>query len=479
MISFLVGILFAWIFNEGVKVDFIFIGFVGLMAFLGFLKANMNFRLVFFVVFCGLIFGVFRFLISIDANGNNISNFVGERVFKGCVNEEPAVFNDKVKYYVFVDYLVDEGINVPVSGKILINNFKYPIYEYGDCFIFKGKIQRPQRIDDFEYDKYLERFGIFSMSYYPEFVKLKEKKANIVFKNIYKLKNFLQHKIEDGYSEPYSSFLNGLLLGIRKGIPEGLSLKFNICGLSHIVAISGYNITLVICFIFGIFSFLEKKRKIILSILFVISFVLLVGMSSAVLRSGIMGIIFLLSQFFKRQYFVFLSIILSAFFMNLVNPKILIYDIGFQLSFFATIGIIYFPDILKKYFCLVPEKFGIRDTLLLTICAQILVLPIIINNFGTLSLVSPFSNVFVLPFIPLIMIFGAVGLGFSIVLPNIFNIFAIVNYVFLKIVLLLIDFFSKFKFINIELPKYGLLFGVFYYFFLFEVFKKFFIKKEV
>ncbi|MBU1956882.1 ComEC/Rec2 family competence protein, partial [bacterium] len=208
------------------------------------------------------------------------------------------------------------------------------------------------------------------------------------------------------FAEPHGSFMAGLLLGSRKGIPEHLMQSFNTTGLTHIIAISGYNITLVIVVISGLFGFLSRRWKVFACSFFIIIFVIMVGASAAVVRAAIMGVISLIALFFGRQYFVIIGLFGAAFFMNLWNPKILVYDIGFQLSFLATFGIVVFADRIERYFRWMPSFFGMREAVLMTLSAQILALPVIILNFGRLSVVSPIANVFVLPLIPLAMLFG-------------------------------------------------------------------------
>jgi competence protein ComEC len=243
----------------------------------------------------------------------------------------------------------------------------------------------------------------------------------------------------------------GLLLGSRKGIPDYLMQKFNITGLTHIIAISGYNITLVIVIIGGIFGFLSRKLKVVFSILFVFIFTVTVGASAAVVRAAIMGIISLISIWYGRTYFVVLGLFCAAFFMNLWNPKILVYDVGFQLSFLATFGLIFLSDGLKKYVKFLPEMFAIRESFAMTLSAQVFALPIILLNFGRLSLISPIANVFVLPFIPFAMFFGFFGVFFGYFSDILGNLVGFIGYLILKFIIGLVDFFASLKYASISL----------------------------
>ena len=183
------------------------------------------------------------------------------------------------------------------------------------------------------------------------------------------------------------------------------------------MAISGYNITIVIAFVGALLGFLPKRKQIVFASVFVVLFTVFVGASAAVVRASIMGIIALCAVWFGRKSYVDQAMLMAAFLMNLVNPKILVYDVGFQLSFAATLGLIYVSPLLeawveKKFprlFRAIPEGFCIRESLFLTCSAQVTALPIILLNFEQLSLVSPVANMFVAVLIPWAMLlsFGA------------------------------------------------------------------------
>ncbi|MBT4056494.1 ComEC/Rec2 family competence protein, partial [Candidatus Peregrinibacteria bacterium] len=265
-------------------------------------------------------------------------------------------------------------------------------------------------------------------------------------------KGVFENRLGRLFPEPYSSLMAGLLLGSRKGIPADLMEDFNKTGLTHIVAISGYNITLVIIVVFGLFGFLTRKVRVVMATIFVVVFVILVGASSAVVRAGIMGIISLFAVYFGRKGEIYVSILLAAFLMNLWNPKIAVIDIGFQLSFLATLGLVYVspwlekaPGLLGKILGKVPRFFLIRENFVLTLSAQVFTLPVILKSFGRISLLCPISNVFVLPFIPFAMIFGFLAVVGSFVVEGVGEGFAFVGYCFLDLIFFLVRFFAGFS----------------------------------
>lgn len=267
-------------------------------------------------------------------------------------------------------------------------------------------------------------------------------------------------QLADVFSEPYNGFVSGLLLGNRSEISPDLMQDFNTVGLTHIIAISGYNITLVISMVCGLFSFLSRKKRVIFSIIFVICFVVLVGSSASVVRAAVMGIIGLVAVYFGRVYVASVSLIASAFFMNLWNPRLLVYDVGFELSVLATAGLVYVSafvseHFVNRYFKFLPEFAGIRESFSMTLSAQIFVLPLIVFYFGRLSLVSPIANLIVLPFIPWIMLFGFLSGLANFASGWLGDFFGFTAYVLMKFIIFVIGLFADLPFAELKIGWFG------------------------
>jgi len=225
-------------------------------------------------------------------------------------------------------------------------------------------------------------------------------------KKIYDIKNFFSDRLYENFTEPYSSFVAGLILGLRKGIPDEVMADFDELGLTHIVAISGYNVTLVIVAVFSVLSFLKRKVRILFAIVFVVLFTLLVGAGSSVVRASCMGIVGLVAVYFGRSKSAFRILIITAFLMSFWNPFLPIYDSGFQLSFLSTAGLIIASPFMTRVFKRFPSIFFIKENLQTTFAAQAFTLPLIIKLFGRFSILCPIANIAVLPFVPVIMILG-------------------------------------------------------------------------
>lgn len=383
---------------------------------------------------------------------NDVRNIQGSGVveFYACLSEEPDVRENKVMYTVSDVVLGSEISRDKIfQGKILVSAPKYPLFAYGDVVKVVGKVENPKSSYDFAYDKYLAMQKIYSIVNSAKVYSINEKCGSLFFKVLYELKGIFKTKIEKIFPEPYASFIEGLLLGVRSGIPKNISDDFKTVGLTHIIAISGYNITLVITAVTLMFGFLSRRKRVIVTVFFIVVFVLLVGAGSSVVRAGVMGCISLFAMYFGRKGNVSVSIIVSALLMCLFNPLILVYDAGFQLSFLATIGLVYvLPKIEKiggflgKFLSKIPKTFCMRENLMMTLSAQSLTLPVILKSFGRFSLVCPLANIVILPFIPIVMMLSFCALILSLLSEFTGKIVGFMNYVVLEIVFFFVRCFA-------------------------------------
>ena len=207
---------------------------------------------------------------------------------------------------------------------------------------------------------------------------------------------------------PYAAFLKGILLGSRSSIPSWLLDAFQATGVTHIIALSGFNISIIADTISRVLRrFYVSPRGTFWISLFVITlFTLMVGASSSIVRASLMGILVLLAAKEGRRYQGPNALVFVGALMVLHNPAILRFDVAFQLSFLATAGLLFVAPRLGPTFHFLPEFFGFRTNMVTTLAAQIMVLPLLLYYFGGVSLVSPFTNILILSFMPLTMLFG-------------------------------------------------------------------------
>lgn len=329
---------------------------------------------------------------------------------EGIVVDEPDRRPLHTKYTVEVDTI--DSVE-DVHGKVLVSDYRnFPLYEYGDRVSIRGLLERPEPIEDFRYDHYLARYGIYAVIYRANILALSSQLSFLqkIKRSLYTFKVITEDRLNSLYPEPHASFMAGLLTGSRKGIPEDTMEDFNTTGLTHIIAISGYNITIVIAVIAGALFWLQPHQRLIPSIGAIILFTVFVGASAAVVRAAIMGILGLIALHVNRLQNIRLTILWTAFFMVVWNPKILWYDAGFQLSFLAVLGLVECAPLLDPLFTRIPNTLGLRESLQMTIAAQLSAVPLIVVLFGRVSLIAPIANVLVAPAIPFAMLFGTLSI---------------------------------------------------------------------
>ena len=299
--------------------------------------------------------------------------------------------------------------SAPVSGKLLILLSKEERAAYGDTITTTCLLEAPQPIDDFLYDKYLSRFGMYSICAFPKSVSITKAHEESVLKRLFSFRSYMEQNIDRALPEPESSLLKGILLGDKKGLGTELTEVFRRTGLSHIVALSGFNISILVGLFLALGPYLLLSRR---QLFFAISiaivlFVIMTGASPSVVRAGIMGWIILLSYEARRLPDAINILLVVALAMVAVNPKILVWDVGWQLSFLATYAMIAIVPRLQYRFRDVAPLYGIRDTSIVTVSAVIITAPLVVWQFGGISLMALPANILILPAIPLVMSFGA------------------------------------------------------------------------
>ncbi len=401
------------------EISFFIAYLILLLALLCFMLFKTNkYFLVLGILALSLFLGLWRYQAALPKISEaKIYFYNGQQVeFKGLISQEPDQREDKVRLEITSQEIKINDNWQSISGKVLITNFLYPQYDYGDQLQITCYLQKPEKIEDFDYGQYLARYDIYSLCYYPKISLLKKNQGNFILANIYKFKNYFVGKINQILPEPQASFLAGILIGAKKSIPTDLQAVFSQTGTTHIIAVSGYNVTIIAAFLLLLAKNLGlgRKKAFWLIIGLLIIFAIMTGLQASIIRASIMGILVLLASYLGRLSKIKNALVLTAAVMLLINPKILVFDLGFQLSFLATLGLIYLNPILIKLTKIENCKLKIvkiifGDYLLTTLSAIIMTTPLILYNFGKISLVAPLANILILPFIPLAMLLGFIS----------------------------------------------------------------------
>lgn len=404
-----------------------------------------------------LFLGILRYEASIAEVNQDAIQFYNDReeTFVGVVMAEPDERSDQTKLKVKSEKLkVNDGWR-KVDGSVLVNAKLYPTYRYGDELEISCKLRKPEPVDEFAYDKYLAKEGIYSLCYWPEINFLKSGQGNKLISALLVVKNKFVVTVNKILPEPQAAFLGGLLYGARRGIPEDLTKAFNITGTTHIIAISGYNITIIAALILKLTRGvgIARKKSFWISLLGIFFFVIITGAQASVVRAAIMGGLVLLASQVGRVSRVTNALLFAAAAMLIFNPKILAFDVGFQLSFAATLGLVFLSPIFEKYLAGWPSFFGVKESFATTMSAIVLTLPLILYNFGRISFVAPLANVLILSVIPLTMAAGFIAALGGLIYLGLGQVLGWLAWLFLSYIIKVAELLSEISWASVQIEK--------------------------
>lgn len=351
---------------------------------------------------------------------------------KGEVVSEVSNRNNSTQATVEVHALLRDNIwnTLDQNTRVLIRSPLYGTYEYGDIVHVRGKMKIPEDFETdysrtFEYRNYLRKDDIFYTMSFVQLKILEKKETTGLYKNLLQFKNSFLSSLNKNIPHPESALAGGILLGVKQSLGKNIEKVFVDTGLIHIVVLSGFNVVIIVKFFEYILGFFLSRKYIFWpTVIAIILFVLLVGAQPPVLRASIMGIIGLLAFQKGSRYDIVRALIFAGLIMVAINPRILLWDVSFQLSFLATLGLIFLSPVVERWFRWIASKklLPLKEALVATVCAQIAVLPFLLWKIGLLSTIAPLANALVIPFIAPAMaasfVVGLVGM-FSGILASI------------------------------------------------------------
>ncbi len=296
--------------------------------------------------------------------------------------------------------------------------------QYGDVMLVRGKILP---LEDDSYGHYLRSQG---MECALENMAMVSRKSGSwsPFRALEGSKMHVEKTINSIFPEPDASLIIGLLTGSRGMIPSSLQADFKTTGLTHILAISGYNITMILLLLSAIFFWLPLKVRVFPCAAVLIIFTLFTGASASVVRACIMGLLGLLALTSGREQILRLSMLWTLAGMAAWNPLQLWWDSGFHLSFLALAGLMEFSELIAPWTKrILPHVMGIEESVRTTLAAQVLTSPWILFAFERLSIISPLSNFLILPAIPFAMATGAIATLLGLISPALGSIVALTS----------------------------------------------------
>lgn len=437
-----------------------------------------------FVLLFALFLGAARYQFSVPSfNAFHIA-FYNDREYDLLITGtliEPPDYRDNYTNLRVQAKAVDTGDgDLPANGILLVRAPNNLVFHYGENVRLRGQLKTPPENEDFSYRDYLAAQHIHSYMSSAEITVLPGNGGNPFSSTMYALKEKSLTNIYRMFPDPESSLMAGILLGVDTGLTQELQQAFKNTGTAHIIAISGFNISIIAGLFVTFFSrFLGPRRGSILAILGIAFYTLLVGADAAVVRAAIMGSLALFAKQVGRRQAALNTLLAVALFMCLWNPLYL-WDVGFQLSFFATLGLILYADpfsqfanrIITRYF---PTSTGEKlaalfsEFVLLTLAAQVTTIPIMAYHFQRISLVSFIANPFILPAQPAVMILGGLAVLLSLIWLPLGQVAAWVAWPFVVYSIRVVEIFNSIPHGTIILGELSIWFVIFFYAMLFAV----------
>src|SRR3989339_555332 len=343
------------------------------------------------------------------------------------------------------------GHSVQMIGKVSLYLPSYTDLKYGDLVKVECSLIKPIGSASFvNYDKYLAKDGIWSQCSWPKIEKIfyQTNWFEKIVSNFFVFKQSFQARVDSLWVEPESSLMAGLLYGARSGFSAQVNNDFSRAGITHIVPISGYNISVVSKILMSLLLLigLNRRRAFWFAIFGIILFVIFTGASASVVRAGVMGgIVFLASQM-GRLSRVGNVLVFTAAVMLLFNTVVLVWDAGFQLSFLSTMGLVYLAPILIQYLSVDDKKIilkSLTENFITTLSAIIFTLPLILFQFGRLSLVAPVANLLIVWIVPYLMLAGFIAIVLSVIFFPLGWLMAWIAFLGLKYVIIMAHTFSS------------------------------------
>ncbi len=437
-----------------------------------------------FVLLFALFLGAARYQYSVPRfNAFHIA-FYNDRDYDlfitGTLTEPPDYRDNYTNLRIEVTAVDTGDGNLPANGLLLARVSNNQIFRYGDILRLRGSLQTPPENEDFSYRDYLAAQHIHSYMTSADVTVLPGRGGNLISAALYDFKEKALNNIYRMFPDPESSLMAGILLGVDTGLTRELQDAFKNTGTAHIIAISGFNISIIAGLFMAFFSqFLGARRGALVAIIGIAFYTILVGGDAAVVRAAIMGSLALFAKQVGRRQAALNTLLAVALLMCLWNP-LYIWDVGFQLSFFATLGLILYADpfsqfanrVITKYFpTSAAEKFAqlFSEFVLLTLAAQVTTIPIMAYHFQRISLVSFLANPFILPAQPAVMILGGLAVLLSLIWFPLGQLAAWVTWPFVAYTIRLVEIFDRVPHGTIFLGDFSIWFVIFFYAALFAV----------
>jgi competence protein ComEC len=445
-------------------------------------KLRRDFSLPFFLLLTLFAAGGWRYANRTDIQwGTSDLPFYhqqGPLEIQGVICEYPQLNESSTRLVVCADALKPRSTQrFAVKGRVLVH-LRASDWVYGQRVRLYGELLEPPADEEFSYKAYLAQRSIYTLMEFPAISLMDSGQGNWFFNLVYTLRRTAYQRINHFLPQPQAGLLNGILLGIETDISSGLEKAFQDTGTAHIVAISGFNMTLLASL------FLKNFRRWLpllwagfLAVLTISFYTILVGAAPAVVRAALMSAISMTGGLIGRRQIGHFTLAITAAVMCAFNP-LLLWNAGFQLSAAATFGLVIYGERMQNGFIRLASRRlaqawverlsgPVGEYFLFTLAAQVTTLPILLVHFKRLSLSTLISNPLILPPQPLVMQLGGLAVLFGLFFPWLGQIFAYLAWIPLAYTTSLVNKLAEIPRGVVMLGDLDWSFVLFYYAFLF------------
>lgn len=384
------------------------------LAAMGNVKTRTN-AVVLLVVLGAGILGVWRADGAQMQGDSYLNKHVGQVVtLEGVVNQEPDVREGSVRLSVLATGVASSSESIRAGVLAVVSAYAH--VQYGERVRVRGELVVPEAFDttagrQFHYQEYLAVQGISYQMKRASVEVLAPAPLSLTGAAI-ALKQWYVRGLEQSLVEPQAGLAAGITAGDKRGLGTELASDFRIVSLTHIIVLSGYNITVVADALMRALSWAPTYVRLGAGGFVALFFSLMTGGAAASVRAAVMALIAMSAQLSGRIYRADRALVVAAAGMALWNPLVVAFDPGYQLSILATAGLVWLSPTVERWCARVPERWGLRAVCVSTISAQMAVLPLLLYQNGLLSFVALPANMLVLALVPSAMLFSLVaGVG--------------------------------------------------------------------
>ena len=391
-------------------------------------------------------------------------------VLKGIISTPPEIYNNNLRFEL--ETKIKETVIVSINIKYLSASK----LEAGDKVVLNGRFKdfrTSTNEGEFNYAEFMSFKDIFISFQAKSYEITSRDNLNFLKRLSFKIRYSILHSINTNFKGEEADILSKMLIGSPSYIHKDLKARFVDAGVMHLLVVSGFNVAYVIIIFLVLFRVIgfNIRTASLLTIPFIIIYTILTGANPPIVRACIMSIFIILAYSLKREPGIYQSLSLACLTILFLDYNAL-FSASFQLSFAATLGIVYFYPIFSKPFERYPKYIRyLIDLFLVSFAAQLAVFPILALYFNKLCLIGIISNILLVPLAGIVTTTGVLFYLGELLFSHISVFTVLINHYLLKTIYFLTGYFASFQYATIRVPAPSMIFIVCYYIFFWAVFK--------